>query len=84
MRIAHRWALMVTSVVLAGSTALAAERDRNREITLGYGKSKPPVVQANPCAAHGPGFQAVPGTTSCVKMIGGVRFDTATAHRKLR
>lgn len=61
----------------------AAERDKSRQITLGYGKAPPPVAQPNPCLAHGPGFQAVPGTNSCVKVIGGVRMD-ATTTRKLR
>lgn len=82
MRIARRWALIAAVITLSGATAPAAERDRNREIPLGYGKAKPPVAQANPCLAHGPGFQAVPGTSSCVKVIGGVRFDATASHKR--
>lgn len=75
--------LPVLIVIVLGGQACSAERDTRREIPLGYGPQKPPLTQPNPCLAHGPGFQAVPGTNSCVKVIGGVRMDT-TSTRKLR
>lgn len=34
-----------------------------------------PVARANPCAAHGPGFQPVEGTGTCVKLGGSVRAE---------
>lgn len=33
------------------------------------------LAQSNPCAALGPGFQKAPGSDSCVKTGGAVRFD---------
>jgi hypothetical protein len=69
-------------LVLAGVTpTLAAEGKRNREITWAYPQPKPAVERVNPCAAHGPGFQALAGTSSCVKLIGGVRTDVTTSRR---
>ena len=41
-------------------------------------KPKAPLTTANPCAQHGPGFVQVQGTTTCVRMNGYVRTDTAT------
>ena len=54
-----RAALAVPLIVLAGS-ALAAERQR---------------ALANPCASHGPGFQMLPGTTTCLRVSGHVRGE---------
>jgi Porin subfamily len=55
-----RATLAALLIVLAGA-ALASERHR-----------RPPP---NPCAAHGPGFAAIPGTTTCVRASGHIRGE---------
>lgn len=44
-------------------------------IAAGAGAAR---AQSNPCAAFGPGFQKMPGSDSCVKAGGAVRFDAYT------
>jgi Porin subfamily len=52
--------LMASLAALAGSAA-AAERQR--------------APMPNPCAAHGPGFAMLPGTTTCLRVSGHVRGE---------
>jgi hypothetical protein len=33
-------------------------------------------TKANPCAQYGPGFVQVEGTTTCIKVGGGVTFES--------
>lgn len=49
------------SLMIVATSSFAAERQR-------------PFVP-NPCAAHGPGFAALPGTTTCVRVSGYVRGE---------
>jgi Porin subfamily len=55
------------AVILAAGAGLAAERQR---------------PQPNLCAGFGPGFQALPGTTTCVRMSGHVRGEADVASRR--
>ena len=64
------------AVVLIGfaASATASERD-------------PAPPKPNPCAKHGPGFEALPGTTTCLRLGGGVRGEMdarATASDRAR
>ena len=53
--------ITTSSLIIVATSSFAAERQR-------------PFVP-NPCAAHGPGFAALPGTTTCVRVSGYVRGE---------
>lgn len=78
-------------VVLALLTGLAHAAEQTRphgksngqQTTLGYGKAKAlPAERAGPCAAHGPGFRAMPGSSSCLRVFGGVRMDVESRRSR--
>jgi hypothetical protein len=60
-----RTALGIVFIVAAGAS-LAAEWQR---------------PQPNLCAGYGPGFQALPGTATCVRMSGHVRGEADVGSR---
>lgn len=39
------------------------------------GEEPQPTLSERLCAAYGPGYQAVPGTTTCIKVSGEVQVD---------
>jgi hypothetical protein len=53
----------------------------------GAARSKPaaqrpvPVQAARPCPEYGPGFVRLEGSTACVRMGGGVRFEAGKSSR---
>ncbi len=67
---------MLAIAVLSVSTAVAAEQGgRPRRDATKHEAKKP-----NPCAAQGPGFTMLPGTTTCVR-VGGAVFGDFGAGR---
>ena len=66
---------------VAASSALAGEKDRFRDLQPRQ-PSRPALERAGPCQAYGPGFQAIPGTTSCVKVFGRVQMDATRRYRR--
>lgn len=72
--------VLLLALALPGGTAYAAERNRERDLDLGYGKRKaPPVERAKPCEGQGPGFRAA-GASSCLRVFGGVRVDSGSGR----
>lgn len=60
----------------AGGSASATDRDRGRNFEPGFGKRSPPaVVRAKGCEAYGQGFRPGLGTSSCIRVFGGVRTE---------
>jgi Porin subfamily len=52
---------LAASLIAAAGSAIAAERQR--------------APQPNLCAGHGPGFQMISGTTTCVRVSGRIRGE---------
>ncbi len=70
--------MLVRLLMLAGlmASAAAGATERKRGDSLGLEKPRPPVVErATSCRDYGPGFQAVAGTSSCIKVFGAVRTE---------
>lgn len=66
--------LLMLASLMASATAGAAERKRGD--SLGLEKPRPQAVERAPsCRDYGPGFQAVAGTSSCIKVFGAVRTE---------
>lgn len=71
--------LVIVSLVVAlgASAAFASERPARR---AGADGQKQAAKKPNPCAAHGPGFAMLPGTTTCVRIGGAVEGDLSVGR----
>ena len=56
-----------------GVSQAAAEEPRRKA-------ARPEAKKPNPCAAQGPGFTMLPGTTTCVRIGGAVEGDLAISR----
>ena len=65
------------AMVLAPLSAPAAEQSARR---AGTGDAKQEAKKPNPCAANGPGFTMLPGTTTCVRIGGAVEGDLSVGR----
>lgn len=76
--------ILCSCLAQAGELPRLGQQGAVQPLDLGYGKARAaPVERANPCAAHGPGFRAAPGSTSCLRVFGSVRIDVES-RRTLR
>jgi len=71
-----RIAILALIAVSSVSGALAAEEGARRPKAEARQEAKKP----NPCAAHGPGFAMLPGTTTCVRIGGAVEGDLSVSR----
>ncbi|HMN72589.1 MAG TPA: porin [Rhodoblastus sp.] len=62
------------ALVLALTAAIPAAAEKK---TRG---AKPEEKKPNPCAAYGPGFTMLPGTTTCVRIGGAVEGDLSVGR----
>jgi len=63
----------VLLLALSASGALAAEQGARK-------KEARDAKKPNPCAAQGPGFTMLPGTTTCVRIGGAVEGNLAVSR----
>jgi len=68
--------VLLAVATLCASTALAAEQGARRA----KGEAKQDANKPNPCAAQGPGFTMLPGTTTCVRIGGAVEGNLAVSR----
>lgn len=72
-------AFFLSLALITGATVPSAGQERSTAFTPGYGPAKAPAVaRAKPCEAEGPGFRAMPGGSSCIRVFGGVRVEGRT------
>lgn len=78
----RRTLLAMTTLLLTGTAALAAEQPgRPKSDNAASGKVLPlkRSTPDNSCAAYGPGFVKVEGTSTCMKIGGEVSIGAGTA-----
>lgn len=69
-------ALFVSLALIVGATGASIGQERAKAFTPGFGSKKSPTVErAKPCEAHGTGFRALAGNSSCIRVFGGVRVE---------
>jgi len=68
--------VLLAVVALYASSALATEQGARRA----NGEAKQNAKKPNPCAAQGPGFTMLPGTTICVRIGGAVEGDLSVGR----
>ena len=65
---------ILLAVGFGASSALAEQPARPAK------GGKPEAKKPNPCAAQGPGFTMLPGTTTCVRIGGAVEGDLSVGR----
>lgn len=68
--------VLLAVAALYASSALATEQGARRT----KGEAKQDAKKPNPCAAQGPGFTMLPGTTTCVRIGGAVEGDLSVGR----
>lgn len=79
MSTSRRFVISVLAILLASeSGSLADEQAAETE------ERADARLQEMACAAYGPGYEPVPGTTTCIKVGGHVQVDVYTQSRRSR
>ena len=75
------FSIAMLAAVLSGSTALADPSNSSKWDYAAPADKLPPVKSAgsNPCAAYGPGFVKVDGTSTCVQVGGSISVGVSGA-----
>ena len=70
-------AVLAAALPTMVSAGERADRRQSKPATA----AAPRPVKPNPCAAYGPGFVAIEGTSTCIKMGGFVRYEFGRGPR---
>jgi hypothetical protein len=78
----RKFLLVMTTLLLTGMAATAAEQSGRQKSDITASGKRLPLKRAAPdnsCAAYGPGFVKIEGTSTCMKIGGEVSIGAGTS-----